>query len=78
MKPEQGQSSNGSWLGRRRGLAFVELLVSLAIGLQEIGAVIALYQSNSGATQFQTGLMRVPENGRQDWPYSPAQPGNMR
>jgi type IV pilus assembly protein PilW len=56
----------GKGTGERRtaGFGLVELMVALLLGILVLGAVLAVYLSNTQAAKFQTGLMRVQENGR--------------
>lgn len=46
------------------GFTLVELLVAMVIGLIMLGAVIGLYVTSSQTAKFQSGLLRVEENGR--------------
>lgn len=46
------------------GFGLVEMMVALVIGLIVLGTVLAVYVSNAQAARFQTGLLRVQENGR--------------
>lgn len=52
--------------GRKRagGFTLVEMMVALVVGLMTMGALIALYLSNSQSVRFQSGVLRVQENGR--------------
>jgi type IV pilus assembly protein PilW len=49
---------------RQRGLSLVELMVAMVIGLIVLGAVTAVYLGSAQTARFQSGLLRVEENGR--------------
>ncbi len=49
---------------RESGLTIIELMIALVLGLILVGAVTAVYLGSAQTARFESGLLRVEENGR--------------
>jgi type IV pilus assembly protein PilW len=51
-------------ISRSSGFTLVELMIALVLGLVVLGGVLTVYMNHSSTARFQSGVMRVQENGR--------------